>query len=147
MPFGGNEWLALTSEPTVEPEMPIQMAGMWCNGFDSDARGERAFSSTLIQALPSGPVRRHRPRRRTGRGAPDGVDARLVPLRDAFAIVDAVLALRDDPAARHRMGARARAFAEAHFSLSQLDRGLADLLARVTSPGPGAKRSRPLLGR
>ena len=23
MPFGGNDWLALTQEPTVEPEMPI----------------------------------------------------------------------------------------------------------------------------
>ena len=23
MPFGGNDWLALTTEPTVEPEMPI----------------------------------------------------------------------------------------------------------------------------
>ena len=23
MPFGGNDWLALTSEPTVEPELPI----------------------------------------------------------------------------------------------------------------------------
>jgi len=23
MPFGGNDWLALTSEPTVDPEMPI----------------------------------------------------------------------------------------------------------------------------
>ena len=23
MPFGGNDWLALTPEPAVEPEMPI----------------------------------------------------------------------------------------------------------------------------
>jgi hypothetical protein len=23
MPFGGNDWLALTSEPTLEPELPI----------------------------------------------------------------------------------------------------------------------------
>ncbi len=23
MPFGGNDWLALTQEPTLEPEMPI----------------------------------------------------------------------------------------------------------------------------
>ena len=23
MPYGGNDWLALTSEPTLEPEMPI----------------------------------------------------------------------------------------------------------------------------
>ena len=23
MPFGGNDWLALTPEPTVEPEIPI----------------------------------------------------------------------------------------------------------------------------
>ena len=23
MPYGGNDWLALTQEPTVEPELPI----------------------------------------------------------------------------------------------------------------------------
>ena len=23
MPFGGNDWLALTEEPTLEPEIPI----------------------------------------------------------------------------------------------------------------------------
>ena len=23
MPFGGNDWLALTPEPTLEPEIPI----------------------------------------------------------------------------------------------------------------------------
>ena len=23
MPFGGNDWLALTQEPTLEPEIPI----------------------------------------------------------------------------------------------------------------------------
>ena len=23
VPFGGNDWLALTQEPTLEPEMPI----------------------------------------------------------------------------------------------------------------------------
>ena len=23
MPYGGNDWLALTQEPTLEPEMPI----------------------------------------------------------------------------------------------------------------------------
>ena len=23
MPFGGNDWLALTTEPTLEPEIPI----------------------------------------------------------------------------------------------------------------------------
>ena len=23
MPYGGNDWLALTQEPTLEPELPI----------------------------------------------------------------------------------------------------------------------------
>jgi hypothetical protein len=23
MPFGGSDWLALTAEPTIEPELPI----------------------------------------------------------------------------------------------------------------------------
>lgn len=120
----------------------LQMADVWCSGFDSDPRGERAFSSTLIQALALGlPVVTGRAGERA-QMLREGVEARLVPLRDPVAIAEAVLALRADPAARKAMGSRARAFAEAHFSIARLDRGIADLLRRVTSEGP-----RPGLGR
>jgi len=68
----------------------LQMADAWCSGFDSDARGERTFSSTLVQSLALGlPVITGR----TGERATtlrDGVEARLLPLRDARAIADAV---------------------------------------------------------
>lgn len=109
----------------------LQMADAWCSGFDSDARGERAFSSTLVQSLALGlPVITGR----TGERAMalrDGVEARLVPVRDARAIADAVLALARDPGAARAMGARGRAFAEARFGIGRLDRALDALLDRV----------------
>ncbi len=109
----------------------LQMADAWCSGFDSDARGERAFSSTLIQSLALGlPVITGR----TGERATvlrDGIEARLVPLRDPRAIAGAVLDLARDREAARAMGAKARAFAEAHFSLDRLDSALTALLDRA----------------
>ena len=107
------------------------MADAWCSGFDNDARGERTFSSTLVQSLALGlPAITGR----TGERATmlrDGVEARLLPLRDARAIADAVLELARSPERARTMGARARAFAEAHFSIDRLDRALAALLEGV----------------
>lgn len=111
----------------------LQMADVWCGGFDSDARGERAFSSTLIQALALGlPVVAGSVGERAA-ALRDGVDARLVPLRDPRAIAEAVLGLAADPPGAQAMGARARAFAETHFSLVHLDRTLAALLIKASS--------------
>jgi phosphatidylinositol alpha-1,6-mannosyltransferase len=110
------------------------MADVWCSGFDSDARGERAFSSTLIQALALGlPVVIGRAGER-GAMLQDGVEARLVPLRDPRAIAEAVLELASQPEAARAMGARARAFAERHFSIDRLDRALTRLLDRIAHP-------------
>jgi glycosyltransferase involved in cell wall biosynthesis len=112
----------------------LQMADVWCSGFDSDARGERAFSSTLIQALALGlPVVIGRAGER-GAMLQDGVEARLVPLRDPRAIAEAVLELASQPEAARAMGARARAFAERHFSIDRLDRALTRLLDRIAHP-------------
>lgn len=109
----------------------LQMADVWCSGFDSDPRGERAFSSTLIQALALGlPVVTGLTGER-GRVLRDGVEARLVPLRDPRAIVDAVLEYAARPELARAMGARARAFAEANFSIDRLDAALAALLGRA----------------
>jgi len=109
----------------------LQMADAWCSGFDSDARGERTFSSTLVQSLALGlPVITGR----TGERAVvlrEGVEARLTPLRDPRAIADAILELARDAGAARAMGARARAFAEAHFGIDRLDRALEVLLARA----------------
>jgi glycosyltransferase involved in cell wall biosynthesis len=106
----------------------LQMADAWCSGFDSDVRGERAFSSTLIQSLALGlPVITGR----TGERATvlrDGIEAHLVPLRDPRAIADAVLRLARDPKAARAMGVHARAFAETHFGIDRLDRALAAVL-------------------
>ncbi len=107
----------------------LQMADAWCSGFDTDARGERAFSSTLIQALALGlPVITGRAGERAA-VLRDGIEARLVALRDPRAIADAVLDLATRPDAARTMGARARAFAQEHFSIERLDRALEALLA------------------
>ena len=106
----------------------LQMADAWCSGFASDARGERAFSSTLIQSLALGlPVITGR----TGERATvlrDGLEVRFVPLGDPRAIADTVLELARNPQTARAMGAQARAFAEAHFSLDRLDSALKALL-------------------
>jgi glycosyltransferase involved in cell wall biosynthesis len=127
--------LFVEEQPFERLPVYLQMADAWCSGFDSDARGERAFSSTLIQSLALGlPVVTGS----TGERATvlrDGVTARLVPLRDPRAVADAVLELARGPDAARAMGARARAFAEAHFSLGLLDQALAALLARIALSG------------
>ncbi len=66
----------------------------------------------------------------------DGVEARLVPIRDPRAIAEAVLELAANPETARAMGTRARTFAEKHFSGEQLDRTLAILLARL-APAQG----------
>lgn len=120
--------LFVEEQPFERLPVYLQAADAWCSGFDSDTRGERAFSSTLIQGLALGlPVVTGRTGERA-RVLRDGVEARLVPLREPRAIADALLALARDPEAARAMGARARAFAEAHFSLDRLDAALAALL-------------------
>jgi len=50
---------------------------------------------------------------------------------DPLAIADAILELARDAGAARAMGARARAFAEAHFGIDRLDRALEVLLAHA----------------
>jgi glycosyltransferase involved in cell wall biosynthesis len=124
--------LFIEEQPFERLPVYLQMADAWCSGFDTDVRGERAFSSTLIQALAMGlPVV-------TGRAGEravmlrDGVEARLVPLRDSSAIARAVLDLAARPEVAREMGRRARMLAEAHFSIDRLDRALTVLLTRAS---------------
>lgn len=120
--------LVVDEQPFARLPAYLQMADAWASGFDSDARGERAFSSTLIQALALGlPVVTGRAGERAAR-LRDGVDARFVPLRDPPAIAEALVRLADDRPGARAMGERARAFAEAHFAIENLDRALAALL-------------------
>lgn len=124
--------LFLEEQPFERLPVCLQMADAWVSGFDSDARGERAFSSTLIQALALGlPVVTGCAGERAA-ALHDGIEARLVPLRDARAIADAVLELAARPESAQAMGVRARAFAQEHFSIERLDRGLSALLTRMT---------------
>lgn len=123
--------LLVEEQPFERLPAYLQMADVWCSGFGSDPRGERTFSSTLIQALALGlPVVTGRAGERA-RMLRDGVEARLVPLRDPRAIAEAVLGLTTRPEVAREMGAAARAFAEAHFSIERLDRALDSLLARA----------------
>jgi glycosyltransferase involved in cell wall biosynthesis len=120
----------LDEQPFERLPLYLQMADAWCSGFDTDARGARAFSSTLIQALALGrPVVTGRAGER-GEVLRDGEHARLVPIRDGRAIAEAILALAADPEGARAMGARARRFAEDRFSIQHLDHALAALLER-----------------
>ena len=124
--------LFVEEQPFERLPAHLQMADVWVSGFDSDARGERTFSSTLIQALALGlPVVTGRAGERAA-VLRDGVEARLVPLRDPRAIANAVLELAARPEVRRAMRARARAFAQEHFSIDRLDRALSALLARAS---------------
>jgi glycosyltransferase involved in cell wall biosynthesis len=120
----------LDEQPFDRLPLYLQMADVWCSGFDTDARGERAFSSTLIQALALGrPIITGRAGER-GVILHDGEHARLVPIREGRAIAEAIRALAANPEEARAMGARARRFAEDHFSIERLDRALAALLGR-----------------
>ncbi|MBI5627943.1 MAG: glycosyltransferase [Candidatus Rokubacteria bacterium] len=129
-PNRGNV-LFVEEQPFERLPAYLQMADVWCSGFDSDTRGERAFSSTLIQALALGlPVITGRAGERAA-VLRDGVEARLVALRDPRAIAAAELARAASPAVARAMGARARVFAQEHFSIERLSRALSALLARL----------------
>ncbi len=124
--------ILLKEQPFETLPVYLQAADVWCGGFDTDPRGERAFSSTLIQALALGvPIVTGRTGERAG-VLRDAGEARLLPLRDPPAIVEAVLDLKARPEAARAMGTRARAFAEQHFCLERLDQALSALLDRAT---------------
>ena len=124
--------LFLEEQPFERLPVCLQMADIWCSGFDTDPRGERAFSSTLIQALALGlPVITGRAGERAA-VLRDGIEARFVPLRDPCAIAGVLLELATNPEAARSMGARARAFAQEHFSIERLDQALATLLERTS---------------
>jgi glycosyltransferase involved in cell wall biosynthesis len=120
--------LFVDKQPFTRLPIYLQMADVWCSGFDTNVRGERTFSSTLIQALALGlPVITGSAGERAA-VLRDGVEARLVPLRDAPAVAQAIVALEADRSGAQALGRRGRAFAEAHFSIDRLDRALARAL-------------------
>jgi glycosyltransferase involved in cell wall biosynthesis len=65
----------------------------------------------------------------------DGVSGRLVPAEDPVALGRATVELLEDPAARTRMGAAARARVEAHFDVRSMAAALEEVYRRVVSPG------------
>jgi glycosyltransferase involved in cell wall biosynthesis len=50
----------------------------------------------------------------------DGVTGKLVPIRDATSLAEAVITLLEDDGERHRMGERASVRARRHFSLERM---------------------------
>lgn len=78
-------------------------------------------------------------------GVAEAIDHRvsgmLVPVRDVRAMVDAVVALLDDPAARLAMAQRARARVERHFASEVIWGELDRLLRELAAPRAGHRRT------
>jgi glycosyltransferase involved in cell wall biosynthesis len=67
----------------------------------------------------------------------DGVSGILVPAADPAALEQALRRLKEEPALARRLGEGARAAMERRFSLEQLARRHAELLARIAGHGDG----------
>ena len=115
-------------------ELPkyIQIADVWCSGFDIHPRGERTLSSTLIQALAMGkPVVTSPTSRDKVKLLKDGKTAFFVEPRSAKAIAGKILECRENRAHVKKVGRNARRLAERLFSTSELDRVLAKIFKEL----------------
>ncbi len=99
----------------------IQMADVWCSGFTNLPRGDRSFSSTMIQALamarpvitsPS-PEKTHLLR--------DSETAFFVPPDDPDALAEAIRHCRLHPRLARRVGQAGRRLAQRVFDVTAFD--------------------------
>ncbi len=112
-------------------ELPavLQLGDVWASGFASTPRGDRSFSSTLIQALAMARPVITSPSPEKSALLVDGETALFVPVDDPAALADAIRTCMRDPAAAARIGAAGRRLAEQTFDLA----GLRTLLDRLRS--------------
>ncbi len=95
--------------------------------------GEEGVPQSLMQAAACGRAAVATPVGAIGEAVVDGVTGLLVPPRDPVRLAEALARLMADPALRERMGAAARARAEAEFGLDRMLDAMERVFARVAA--------------
>jgi glycosyltransferase involved in cell wall biosynthesis len=106
----------------------IQMADVWCSGFTNQPRGDRSFSSTMIQALAVARPVITSPSPEKIRFLRDGEDVFFVPPDDPDALAEKIRYCHRHPGVARRVGRAGRRLAERTFDVTAFD----DLLERLT---------------
>lgn len=105
----------LDSVPYLELPAYIQLADVWCSGFVNLQRGDRSFSSTMIQALAMArPVITSPSPEKTRYLQPD-VSAVFVPPDDPDALSQAILECMHNPRRLRALGRAGRQVVTDHF--------------------------------
>jgi glycosyltransferase involved in cell wall biosynthesis len=110
----------------------LGVADLWCSGFDENPRGDRAFSSTMIQAMAMGLPVITSPSREKRRTLEHDRNALFVPPRDPKALAEAIRRCASDPALTDRLGKASLATAREKFDFS----GYEGMLAAAFLLGP-----------
>ncbi len=106
----------------------IQMADVWCSGFVNLPRGDRSFSSTMIQALALARPVLTSPSSEKTRLLRAGETAFFVPPDDPEALAEAIRHCRLHPDVARRVGQAGRRLAQQTFDIAVFN----DLLAHLT---------------
>jgi glycosyltransferase involved in cell wall biosynthesis len=104
------------------------MADVWCSGFASLPRGDRSFSSTMIQALALARPVITSPSPEKARYLHDGETVFFVPLDNPSALAEVIRYCRLHPNVASRVGQAGRRLAQQMFDLAGFD----ELLEHLT---------------
>lgn len=115
----------------------IQMANVWCSGFIKLPRGDRSFSSTMIQALAMARPVITSSNTEKDQYLQDGVSAIYVPPADPMALSQAIRSCMREPLRCQEIGQAGRQVAIQYFD----ERHLADFLHRVCETRTPRQRS------
>ena len=112
----------------------LQMADVWCSGFAQLPRGDRSFSSTMIQAMAMARpvITAHSPEK--DRYLVDGESVLFVPEGDPDALAEAIRRCLRNPELASRLGQGAREVVEREFSMRSLDEALEAILETWRTP-------------
>jgi glycosyltransferase involved in cell wall biosynthesis len=112
-------------------ELPrfLAIADLWISGFNPEPRGDRSFSSTMIQALAMGlPVLTSEAPEKA-KHMTDGENVLFVPPNDAIALASKIRLCASDPNLRQRIGKAGRQLAERLFSFERQESRLETIFA------------------
>lgn len=99
----------------------IQMADVWCSGFTNLPRGDRSFSSTMIQALAMARPVITSPSPEKARLLRDGETIFFVPPDDPDALAEVIRYCRLHPDTARRVGQAGRRLAQEIFDIAAFD--------------------------